>query len=365
MSTDDRFDQDEAFALEAYAALPRAQPTSAMDARILAAAGAVNATRRPRRWTTGLATAAVALLAVGLTWRGLEPAPPDYAPRKAPQLVPTLQPAFKLETVPPAAREQGTGEDVRARTSAPQTPAAPAMSTTDWEAPASRARVTERVSKTNPQSVPAPEYGAPIFDEPLPMSESSPAPAAPAAPPAPGTANQLSESVFVDDAAPSSQPVEQRSQSDRSSYRAEPAPQTQEKDQVSSAEAFDSVELQKADADSQELDEGKLSHSSPARAAGSAATLSQGKPDVANGEQSSEQRANSVQASRAQRITPVTVQSIRNGFTPYVEAIDAARSARVRGDVATARLLVSAIAARFGQRRVPADLRNLLPDQKN
>jgi hypothetical protein len=64
-------DIDEQRLLAAYRALPRPEPSAALDAAVLAHARAVlPAARRARpRWVTGLATAAVLTLAVGTGWQ--------------------------------------------------------------------------------------------------------------------------------------------------------------------------------------------------------------------------------------------------------------------------------------------------------
>ncbi len=64
-------DIDDKRLLEAYRALPRPEPPTALDAAVLAHARAALAAARPARsrWVSGLATAAVLTLAVGTGWQ--------------------------------------------------------------------------------------------------------------------------------------------------------------------------------------------------------------------------------------------------------------------------------------------------------
>lgn len=74
---------------ELYAHLPKAEPGAQLDARVLSKARAAVARRRPQRaprWLVGLGTAAVLVLAAGVTWR-LKPAThPPIAPQAMPEM---------------------------------------------------------------------------------------------------------------------------------------------------------------------------------------------------------------------------------------------------------------------------------------
>ncbi len=137
MNSDPFVDPEESFALDAYRVLPGSQPSPAMDARILAAAHAANArsSASRRRWIPGLATAAAAVFAVGLAWRGMDTPIADL-PDTGEPAAPRMQPAFKTESAPqlPTQRD-GSRETDRRDVEAPGIAnTRPALSAADWEA---------------------------------------------------------------------------------------------------------------------------------------------------------------------------------------------------------------------------------------
>jgi len=155
---------------------PRAEPSPALDARVLAAAHAAarevparKARRRPR-WPALVGVAASMVLAVGLAWR-LRPQPePPPAVRGEPIA------AFRM-VVPPS-------REVPAPT-APEPSVAPARSTRDAgvaaQAPTSQAKSSAPAKPASDVESSAPAAKM-VFDVPSPMA--LPPPPAPPAPPA-------------------------------------------------------------------------------------------------------------------------------------------------------------------------------------
>jgi len=160
---------------------PHAEPSSALDARVLAAAHAAakapagRPALRRRRWPAVLGLAASLVLAVGLAWR-LRPQPqPAPAPRQehvavlrtvvppAPSIAPPAESA--APSAPAEASRNASGTDQTS--SAEEKPAAPA-------------EPSQRPAEVEPPAAPAAKT---VFDTPTPMSLPPPPPAPPQAPP--------------------------------------------------------------------------------------------------------------------------------------------------------------------------------------
>ncbi len=354
MNTQQPREQDESFALETYAALPRTQPPDAVDARILAAAHAANAVRRPRRWAGGLATAAVAVLAVGVAWRGLETRETSSAPAADQYVLPKLQPAFKVESAIGADRAQAADEAARPETSARENTGSPAFSSADWEAPAESDEIPAPAPESRPPPAPASPYTQ-IFDQPLPMAE-------PAAPPSPPQAD------FAAAVMPEPLPQEIAAKAPATTATQGAADASLEPEVRSKVIARQALPRSVDPAASGDLAEGRAENKDDSRAgAGVAApagtTRSTPFPAVEERrkrEQGLAPGSKSVPpAQRGVTEATATAQSIRAGMTPYDEAVSAARAAHARGDIDSARSLAAAITARFGSRKLPEDLQTL------
>lgn len=362
MSSNEPFDRDEAFALAAYSKLPKSQPSAPVEARIRKAAHAINASRRPRLWTTGLATAAVAVLAVGVAWRGRENQPPEFAPGPTPQTAPTMQPAFNLESVEPATEKLGASrDDSRERANAPQTPPTPALETAEWETPTARpsspARATQPDARPEVRAAPA---TAPLFDEPLPMAEPAPAPPAlrsPPVPPAPLHRDTLAGAVSPKTER-SNNPIEPLPKPDRPGRISEPPPAAEAAQDIF-AEALKKPKPGDVKSDRQQLDAGPVSRSSSIPSDAGSAPPSTARPTADIAEQAGSQVRESVRRDPLPQVVSASAYSVREGTTSLGDAIAAARAARARGDSLTARELSAAIASRFGRQRLPNDLREI------
>jgi len=175
-SDDDLPDEQELAAL--YARLPRAEPDTALDAAVLAAAERAvpsrsTPARRRSRWPVALGSAAVLVLAVGVGWQL----------RNAPIRDPLSERAEKLAApapVPAAAPPAAAESEPVATPAAPPKLAAPAVGA---RLARDQARTTAAANKATPQR-PAIVAQAKVFSAPMAPPEALPAPA-PAAPPAP------------------------------------------------------------------------------------------------------------------------------------------------------------------------------------
>ncbi len=137
MNSDPFVDPGESFALDAYRVLPGSQPSPSLDARILAAAHAANAraSASRRRWMPALATAAAAVFAVSLAWRGMDTPIPNL-PETGEPAAPRMQPAFKTENAPQHRSQRAGRRESEQRDGEPPGIAntAPTLSSADWEA---------------------------------------------------------------------------------------------------------------------------------------------------------------------------------------------------------------------------------------
>jgi cytoskeletal protein RodZ len=198
---------DEQDLIARYRALPRPEPSAALDAAVLAQARAAVRRTRPA-WMTPLAAAAVVVLAVavgwqlrGVPWEPLAPLPPD-------EVAPTSDAAAGASATGPAANQA-----VEIKQTPTMPPAEPAATPAPLAAPAPTAVGAAKAEREQPAglqnpptaasppaaaraaTVPAPPAAPPPPPaEPAPRAEpwakrqraeAAPAPPAPAAPPAP------------------------------------------------------------------------------------------------------------------------------------------------------------------------------------
>lgn len=195
------FTPDEAELARVYAALPRIEPSPALDARVLAHARAAVAPahkRKPRPWYLMPATgaAAAAVLAAGIGWqvglfeeasvseRATAPAPAAAAKQEAMQDAAEERKSVDIDYVRKEAARRSAEADAQAQpqpdakprravpANAPP-PAPPAPPPPQLEVQAQRAQ--EFVPEPPEQEAPPPL----VFDEPTPMSTPAPAPAVP------------------------------------------------------------------------------------------------------------------------------------------------------------------------------------------
>ena len=182
---------------------PRAEPSPALDARVLAAAHAAAqepAANRPpprrQRWPAMVGLAASLVLAVGLAWR-LRPQPQPPTTRGEPvaafrMVVPPASevaaPAAAAPEPAPAPSKPGRDAGVAAQAPAPETksppsPAPPAGRASNVEPPASSA---EAIPETPvPAELPPPPPPPDMLRDAAPRARAAAAPAPPPAAPAP------------------------------------------------------------------------------------------------------------------------------------------------------------------------------------
>lgn len=174
---------------------PHGEPSSALDARILAAAhdavAARPATPRKPRWPVAMGLAASALLAVGIAWQ-LRPV--DEVPSAEQTALPHASLMIGDE---PAAADAAAATETAPAATAPQAPApvaqapAPAkplamppalaerVATRDAAPPARRQAPASQAAKVaEPASAPADGYERPVTMPPAPPAPPAPAPAA-------------------------------------------------------------------------------------------------------------------------------------------------------------------------------------------
>lgn len=164
--------EEQALARRLAQAGPQAEPSPALDARILAAARAADAgpgmratRQRPRRWPVALGVAASLVLAIGLAWR-LRPLPGPAVEREP------AAPMAQAKTPPRSGTE---GETM------PATVASPPHDTSAFVAPPPPSPAKPLPSRVAPSNLPV--VTAPMAPEP-PALEAA-APAAPMAAPLP------------------------------------------------------------------------------------------------------------------------------------------------------------------------------------
>lgn len=139
---DDLPDERELAAL--YARLPKAEPDPALDAAVLAQADRAVSVRRHRtRWPVALGSAAVLVLAAGLTWQLRDSRPDVTATRHVPTAqriestapVPASAPVVLQESAPAATQPRMARRSAPARSLAPAAPAAAPAPPVPAEAP--------------------------------------------------------------------------------------------------------------------------------------------------------------------------------------------------------------------------------------
>lgn len=173
---------DEAALARVYAALPRPEPSPALDAKILAQAreaiAPTVARRRRRPWylMPGTGVAAAAVLAAGLAWQvglmdegamqGVSTMPAPAAPASAPadNNAPVAVEFMRREQVAPAA-----DAEIAAEPETEQRKAAPPP------APRAAAAPRERAARAAPQAFPQ-QAPAPVVAEEAPAPAAAPAP---------------------------------------------------------------------------------------------------------------------------------------------------------------------------------------------
>lgn len=182
---------------------PHGEPSSALDARILAAAhdavAARPAARRKPRWPVAMGLAASALLAVGIAWQ-LRPVDEMRSAEQAAVAVPEAR-MVVVEDTPAAADSAAAVVEQEIATAATQAaPPAPARVakpiTTPRQAPAERAAARDRVPPTRRQA-PAAEVAS--VAEPAPVEEYTRAAAPPPpAPPPPAASSARGDATTLD-----------------------------------------------------------------------------------------------------------------------------------------------------------------------
>jgi hypothetical protein len=173
---------------------PQAEPSSALDARILAAARAeetraVNSARRSRPWPVALGVAASLVLAIGLAWR-LRPLPEPVAERAASG--PATAPAeASHQAAASSAQDTSAGETLPAFAAPPPRDSAPSAPQPSPATPveSQRARVPAAPAFAKPTPTPEPPV---VLDAPATPVAATALPAPP--PPAPPAPAMQSES---------------------------------------------------------------------------------------------------------------------------------------------------------------------------
>ncbi len=356
MNPDIPSSQDESVALAAYRDSVQESPGADLDARILQAAHAANAARpgrtaagRMRRWSPLLATAAVAVLAVGITLRQPHPAVSNAPSAELP--APVMQPAVQRdnstlpsnrETVrieqaatrsaPAVAAKSRTTEAESAATREDSQQSTATRGGTDSAAPARKAMPPQRPAPTPHLAppTPEPEPETPIFDEPLPMAVPAPPPVA-AAPADAGPG----QGRAVDAAAASgSAPVPESAHSADALKSRQPTPPT-----AADPEGARSTAVRESDS---ALAETRLRGARAERSRNDSA-LPQQQP--ADGPRSDE------------RIAAVDAASIARGRVSLEATVRAVREAASRGEDARAEVLAAAASRHFGREALPPDVR--------
>jgi len=346
MNSNQPLDPEESFALDAYGALPQSQPPGLLDARILAAAHAANArvSRSPRRWTTGLATAAVAVLAVGIAWRSMDTRTPALPVSNEPA-APRMQPAFKTESAAPVRDETAkTGSNERDRQSEPASgipAAAPTLSAAEWDT-LDAAQEQKRNASAAAQSAKVPSRDSEQVNretdgvappEPFPAARQEQGPVSTAA------ESARLETPTQSISAPSPIPIpEMPPDVDEQIV----APALAQPEPAPSAQQPDSPERSGAREESPSFGSARTASESSTIASGASVPAAVARPR--------DQAAPGVSGI-------VSPQSIHAGTTPLRDAVAAVRAAHARGDPAETRRLAKAIVARFGSASLPEDLR--------
>ena len=203
---------------------PHAEPSPALDARVLAAAHAATAVpvttqSRRRRWPAALGLAASLVLAVGLAWR-LRPLPePPPAPRAAPEAGNTAAPAAPAVMQAPMpsaapAPEPEVANDAAAREVAPPARAAATPGIVLESPPSPRATPVDQRSAAKVAATAAiPVPPAPPPPEAL-RDVAAPAPAAPPAteaiaPQSATHANEAEQAVSAGDNRQADEPTDE------------------------------------------------------------------------------------------------------------------------------------------------------------
>lgn len=208
-------DADEASLAKIVRALPGANPPSALDAAILAAArkaAEAEPARPPRRHHWRIGASIAALLVVGIVWQsriGMDPPPQFHYDEPASAALEMRAPEDLGEATAEAAAKAQAEPSTEAPAPAATEPPAAADASTPEPPPAAFHEV-QRVPAPHPAApAPAPAAPAPVAAEPVPapspepMPEPAPmfapAPPPPPAPPAPPAAT-ASEEAAADEA---------------------------------------------------------------------------------------------------------------------------------------------------------------------
>lgn len=369
MNPDVSSGQEEAIVLAAYRDVAHESPGAEMDARIRQAAHAVNASaavsssssaRRVRRWSPLLATAAVAVLAVGVTLHR-----PDPALEKTPALTPpapVMQPAVqRSESVRPSNRDMGLSGNAgdhsvvapvlgsndaskpqeQAGTASADASSRSAADARRLESPAAAVAAPPETrrrapAETKPKVEAEPE--TPIFDEPLPMAVPAPPPAPPPAAAAPADAERRRDEAFG---------------SAESGGMAPPATSSSSADPLKSRQSTAPAAADAGEAGSSAAPESD--------SAVGATRLRRARAESRHGDSALPTQRQTDDRSTDEAIHAVDAASIARGLVSLEDAVRAVRDAASRGEDARAEALAAAAAEHFGRGELPPDVRVWAP----
>ncbi len=372
MTSGNEMGRDEDIALRAYAELPRALPPPEIEARVLAAAHAINpagSRRRSLRWTSRLATAAVAVLAFGLSWRAIEfqTRTPIAAPDSA--AAPTMRPAFEEGDSPAKPKSRAAMTDRYEPSPTPSSrdaslPAEPGRAAPEPMSPAANSPATSAGAAENANRR---ERQAP------PRSAARPFPGATGEAEADAEAGSgVGVTLGRGNAAPGTdaRAGAEAAEAETATDAAALGTALGAADEESLPTLKSAAEVQSAARPSGRFADGPLDKEIPGQdlpRADPAPPLATPPPSDSLPERKQESRAapaalgeTPVTPVDQRNVDPVSVDSIEDASTSLEAALIAVRAARARGDNEHARALLDAIARMHGARSIPQDLQTLL-----